>query len=494
MTGPHNPYAAALDGLVLEDPVAAFFDFCRERERIRTLRESGEPPPWSSDPVLQRGRFLNVFREDDRGTRALMRFAAPVADDLPTLIHALFFARWCNRQTTLDALSADLLADPAALRRALDALPDPPWCNVTAYPVEPVRWDDTVYSRFETATTLLARIAPALTAAICDAEGDVVRATRAVNAMFGMSNDFPIFMAVMDLAWFRPEVIDPTSHVPTGIGAVAFLDRLQRHLGLEDHEQTCDRMIALQAEHWPEARRGLQPIDIEYLSCECRKYYSYVNGTKAFEGKNVFSPGETPRVTFDIPPEDVPPAETPTRIHVIAGGPCSGKTTLLRALAETGHRIESETAETLLRAGIAAGRTAEQLRSDPVRWQLGILRRDYELFDGLPDDEVVFTDTSFVENLHYAARAGVALGPNIWSWLRRRRYARVFVLDPLDAYEQTAVRVETHETALETGARVSANYVRCGYDPVVVPCMPVAERVAFIEAALRAEDSQPAVA
>jgi hypothetical protein len=49
-------------------------------------------------------------------------------------------------------------------------------------------------------------------------------------------------------------------------------------------------MIALQKEYWPEAKRAFQPIDIEYLSCECRKYYSYVNGTKQFEGKNVFRP------------------------------------------------------------------------------------------------------------------------------------------------------------------------------------------------------------
>ena len=28
-------------------------------------------------------------------------------------------------------------------------------------------------------------------------------------------------------------------------------------------------------------------IDIEYQSCECRKYFSYVNGTKKFEGKNL---------------------------------------------------------------------------------------------------------------------------------------------------------------------------------------------------------------
>ena len=63
----HNPYATALDGLVLDDPVSAFFDFCREREKIRFLRKSGAPDPWTSDPIFQQGRFFNVFREDDRG-------------------------------------------------------------------------------------------------------------------------------------------------------------------------------------------------------------------------------------------------------------------------------------------------------------------------------------------------------------------------------------------------------------------------------------------
>ena len=36
-----NPYATALDGLKLDDPVAAFFDFCKERENIRLKRAQG---------------------------------------------------------------------------------------------------------------------------------------------------------------------------------------------------------------------------------------------------------------------------------------------------------------------------------------------------------------------------------------------------------------------------------------------------------------------
>lgn len=288
-------YAASLDGLKLDDPVKAFFDFCRERESIRERRASGAPAPWSDDEIFQKARFLNVFREDDRATKSLLHFLGQVdAQDDKALLQAIFFARWCNRDSTLDVLPAALLTneDPTALQEALKK--SPPWANETAYPVGPVQWEGTSYDRFEAATILFGKISDFLVEAVRSGNRDVHKATQAVNAKLGQENDFPIFMAVMDIAWFRPDLIDPASLVPTGIGAVAFINRLQEHLGVSTHDEVLLRMIALQPEHWPEAKRAFQPIDIEYLCCECRKYYSYVNGTKLFEGKNVFTPGVSP--------------------------------------------------------------------------------------------------------------------------------------------------------------------------------------------------------
>ena len=46
-----------------------------------------------------------------------------------------------------------------------------------------------------------------------------------------MQNDVPIFMAVSDIAWLRREIIPIESEVTTGIGAVAYLERVQNHLG-----------------------------------------------------------------------------------------------------------------------------------------------------------------------------------------------------------------------------------------------------------------------
>jgi predicted ATPase len=272
--------------------------------------------------------------------------------------------------------------------------------------------------------------------------------------------------------------------VPTGIGAIAFLDRLQLHLELDSHQQTCDRMIALQVEYWPQAKRSFQPIDIEYLSCECRKYYSYVHGTKHFEGKNIFQAGKSPKLIFDIAAADVPAWEVETQIHVLAGGPCSGKTTLLGALEQAGYRAEIESAERLLKIGIAAGHNASELRADPVQWQEEIIRQDHELFDELPVDETVFTDTSFLETLVFAARAGIALGPNLETWLRRKRYKTVFFLDPLESYAQSEVRMESAPIAMQISEQVRSAYERYGYEVVVVPAIPVPERVAYILAFL----------
>merc|ERR1712146_881852 len=114
-------------------------------------------------------------------------------------------------------------------------------------------WEGVQYSRLEAATELFEKITPFLVEAIKGANGNVQKATEAVNAKFGMSNDFPIFMACMDIAWFRPDLIDPASPVPLGIGTIAFVKRLQDYLGIEEYSELFQCMIDLQAEHWPDA-------------------------------------------------------------------------------------------------------------------------------------------------------------------------------------------------------------------------------------------------
>jgi hypothetical protein len=282
-----NPYANSLDGLEIEDPVQSFFDYCKKREAVRVKRESGETFPWSDDPILQKGRFLNVFREDDKVSKSIIKFAEPAKDDLPLLIQALFFSRWCNRDSTIDQLTLGDLSNPEALKEKLIGLDQ--WENYKAYPVEDSHWDEKLHSRIDAATYKFYEKKDELAQIVLNSNRNVITATNNINKQFMMSNDFPIFMALIDIAWFREDVIPITTDVPTGIGAEPYLNRLQKFLMLNSHQDVGIKMIELQEEYWPEAKREFYPIDIEYQSCECRKYFSYVNGTKKFEGKNLFS-------------------------------------------------------------------------------------------------------------------------------------------------------------------------------------------------------------
>ena len=56
-----NKYRTSLDGLVIENPVESFFNYCIERENIRIKRESGEAFPWSEDQIFQKVRVTHIL-------------------------------------------------------------------------------------------------------------------------------------------------------------------------------------------------------------------------------------------------------------------------------------------------------------------------------------------------------------------------------------------------------------------------------------------------
>ena len=84
----------------------AFFEYAKLRYNIFRRREMGRPEPWTSDPILGRYRFCNVFREDDRTTRW---FRTHVRDDhrlagRPELLLATVVFRMFNRISTGEAV------------------------------------------------------------------------------------------------------------------------------------------------------------------------------------------------------------------------------------------------------------------------------------------------------------------------------------------------------------------------------------------------------
>ncbi len=429
------------------------------------------------------------------------------------LLRSVFFGRWCNRHLTLDSIKnqwRDYFVHRTSsssietLQNKLRSVAHPPWDNVTAYPVEPVSWEGNKYGRFETATYLFSRndVIDYIYGCLKRSKGDIQTATEMINLKFKMSNNFPIFMAVVDIAFFRPELIHPDSRVPIGIGAVAFVNRLEQDPRLkhcQNHHEIFDYLIRAQRQYWPEARRRLQPIDCEYLCCECRKYLSYKNGTKLFKGKNIFIAGRSAMLEFDISLETIyNGSKLADRIAIIAGAPCSGKSSVISQLRKNGYTCHDETAELMIREGVEKGLTSIELRKDPVAWQMTLLQRDFDLFHKLlqnpcpsssinescAKEKLQFTDTSLIETVVFGRRAGIQIGPNVSHWIQNRwaKQVVVFFLLPLPKtkYQQTKIRQETEEVANILSKEIRLAYEEFGLDMHTVPPVPVKERVNII--------------
>lgn len=78
-----------------------------ERERIRKNKEAMLSPPWTDDPILQKYRFCNVRRRDDRVSKWLIGNVLDFYydfDDLMVFIKWTALCRWVNWPPTLGDL------------------------------------------------------------------------------------------------------------------------------------------------------------------------------------------------------------------------------------------------------------------------------------------------------------------------------------------------------------------------------------------------------
>jgi 5-hmdU DNA kinase, helical domain len=93
--------------------VKAVWEFAKKRHLIYLRREAGDAPEtWTDDPILQRFRFCNVYRELDTVTAWLHKHWLYPNSEHPDLWHAFVVARHMNNIPMLEALGPTLPWDP----------------------------------------------------------------------------------------------------------------------------------------------------------------------------------------------------------------------------------------------------------------------------------------------------------------------------------------------------------------------------------------------
>lgn len=170
------------------------------------------------------------------------------------------------------------------------------------------------------------------------------------------------------------------------------------------------------------------------------------------------------------------------RFFVLTGGPGSGKTTLISALAEAGHATSVEAGRGIIRDQAAIGGTALPWHDTSLFAELMLSWEMRSHAIAMAASGPVWFDRGVPDVIGYASLVGLPVPPHFESAAQKFRYnSRVFILPHWpEIFTQDSERKQDEDEARRTHAAMVESYTDCGYDLVEVPRAPVEERLAFV--------------
>jgi predicted ATPase len=173
------------------------------------------------------------------------------------------------------------------------------------------------------------------------------------------------------------------------------------------------------------------------------------------------------------------PYQVQTKWRVIAGAPCSGKTTLIELLANQGYQTVPESARTLIEEKMTHKQPDHPLRADAMAFQREIKDMQLGVERQLRPDEFLFLDCAVPSCLAWYRAYGVDPNEMLLDCFYHR-YASVFLLDLLPFCADVERVEEMAAIAQFLDEWQSRDYAALGYDVIRVPVLPPVERLEFI--------------
>jgi len=167
--------------------------------------------------------------------------------------------------------------------------------------------------------------------------------------------------------------------------------------------------------------------------------------------------------------------------YVFTGGPGSGKTTVLNALARLGYCVVPEGGRAIIKEQVAQQGEALPWKNKQLFFEL-MLTQSLQEYKQQPTEGVVFFDRGVLDSIGYAQLEQLSIKPEHEALARDIQDAKtVFLFPPWQAiYTQDTERKQTFEIAIQTYDVMKKIYVEWQYQVVEVPCVSVDERVKFI--------------
>ncbi|MDA2922493.1 putative DNA base hypermodification protein [Patescibacteria group bacterium AH-259-L07] len=254
--------------------------FINERIHIWEKKISGAKPPYTSDPVLSRYRFCNIFRELDKQTIQFHKLLRPLQNNFPLWLLNMFYCRMVARPETVSRVGLLIFDEQKneILYKNLITSPRPRFGTPYVFPVSVI-----LKSKTPTRELFITQYLPNIMNRVAKEierwdRKSVYDGVQTIIPIFGYNLLFLWTEVLIDVAYQFPQQLDLFSRFPIGPGALTTFKKLDGQkdpsllveelasLGIATKITYEDKPIRLSAENW------------EGIGCEFRKYTNLKQG------------------------------------------------------------------------------------------------------------------------------------------------------------------------------------------------------------------------
>jgi predicted ATPase len=170
------------------------------------------------------------------------------------------------------------------------------------------------------------------------------------------------------------------------------------------------------------------------------------------------------------------------RLFVLTGGPGSGKTTLIEALAAAGVATSPEVGRAVIREQLATGGDALPWADQQAFAELMVVRDIAAREVALASGAITVLDRGVPDVAGFLRVSGLPVPSHIDEAARTCRYNQRVFIAPFwpEIFTGDAERKQSPDVAEATFAIMVETYRDYGYDLVELPRATVAERAAFV--------------
>lgn len=170
------------------------------------------------------------------------------------------------------------------------------------------------------------------------------------------------------------------------------------------------------------------------------------------------------------------------RKYVLTGAGCTGKSTMIYMASDKSIYTIGEAAEYIIERELKKDESEQVVPwKDLYGFQIKVANTQTMWEREIPQDtQIALLDRGVIDGLGYCSEGKIQPPQELEAAVKNAKYEKVFILDPLEIYQNTEIRREDREKTARLHAEIEKAYRVAGYNPIRVPVMPKEQRLEYI--------------